>query len=389
MKILSDVRVARTKRLAKGLCFDALGLAMGELLLRLTLGYAPRKEDRLVFRQALRTPYVRFPPLLRALAAVPDARWMMRQAVLLVWRYQQQRGDGIDLFPAWITENSVDQVPDLIGEVFTAWTGPKLALLHLEKCGGIALMRWLAGCFHPFQIDPDPNRSQPPHLFERHSRGLGRDAARYPLVWGHYDLPSLRRLDADRLIVTLLREPRGRIVSLYHYWRSVTPNLLDPAEGNFTVALAHRLDLLEFLRHDDPFLRDYLDNFYVRRLTGLYATGAVADRLAEAPEAALAAARQALAGLAFVGITERMDESIARFAALIGVAPPPRAPRANSALDNPADPSGWFRSIARTALTSEIEAELDRLTSLDGPLYAEALARFEGVEQSRAAMAPA
>jgi hypothetical protein len=389
MTIWLGALVSKSTRLARNVCFDAMALVLGSLLLRLMLGYAPGSADRAVFRRALRTPYVKFPPLLRALTAVPDVRWMMRNAVLLVWHYQQERKNGVDLFPAHITDNSVDLVPDLMGQVFTAWTGPKIALLHLEKCGGIAFMRWLVEFFHPFQIDPDPNRSQPPHLFERHPGGLGRDAARFPLVWGHYDLPSLRRLDPGRLVFTVLREPRARIISLYHYWRSVTPNLLDPAEGNFTVALAHRLNLLDFLRHDDPFLRDYLDNFYVRRLTGFYATGAVTDRLAEAPEAALALARQALARLGFVGITERMDESMARFSALIGAPAPARAVHANTAETNPADPSGWFRGVSRTALTPEIEAELDRLTGLDQVLYAEALAHFNGVPVSGEAMAPA
>ena len=85
-------------------------------------------------------------------------------------------------------------------------------------------------------------------------------------------MPTFRRFDPDRAVFTVLREPRARLVSLYHYWRSVDPAKIDP-EISFAVGCAHRLSLEDFLNVDDPYLTDSIDNIYVRRLTGFYATG--------------------------------------------------------------------------------------------------------------------
>jgi hypothetical protein len=65
-------------------------------------------------------------------------------------------------------------------------------------------------------------------------------------------------------------------------------------------------------------LRDYIDNCYVRRLTGLYATGAAADRLAVDPDAALGQALAALDRLACIGIAEQFGDSLRLMAAAPG-----------------------------------------------------------------------
>lgn len=360
---------------------DLLAFTIGPALLRLSLGRRPSADERGAFRRALRTRYIddarEIPPLIRGLLVLPEARRIMRLAVGLAWYHERGRGGG-DPFADRVTPLGVPGVPDLTGNLFTAWTGPKLGFLHFEKCGGIAVMCWLSEQFHPDQIDPDPVRSMPPHLWFRAPCGLSRDIARYPLLWGHYGLPALERIDPERFIFTFLRDPRARIVSLYNYWRSVDPALLDPAEGNFTVAAAHRHDLLGFLRGSDPFIVNYLDNFYVRRLTGRYRTSAAHDPLHANPRVALTEAIAALDRIGFVGITERMDESVARLAKAIGAVPPGGKVRGNVAAENHTDPSGWFRAAPRAEITPEVAAELDRLTTLDRALYAEALGRFDG-----------
>jgi hypothetical protein len=220
------------------------------------------------------------PPVLAGLLALPGGGAMLRQAAALAWH--QERGT---LHPGG--------PPGLAGDLFTAWTGPAVAFLHMEKSGGSAVMRWLSQQFHPLQINPDQERELPPHLFHRATGALPDDTPRFALVWGHYDLPSLQRLAPGRFTFTILREPCARLLSLYHFWRSVDPGQVD-LDRSFAVALAHRLSLEDFLRCDDPLLTDLTDNLYTRRLTGLYATGAAADPLRRAPEAAQAQAARAL-----------------------------------------------------------------------------------------------
>ena len=337
------------------------GRVAAPVLLRLSLGRWPRPEAQARFARAFSDPSIKMPPMFSGLLGMPGGRDLLRHAAAYAWHGQRGSLDP-------------NGPPDLGGNLFTAWTGPPVSFVHIEKCGGIAVMRWLSTCFHPEQINRDDHRDLPPHLCYRTPALAGTDMARTPLVWGHYDAPTLRRVAPAHLMFTFLREPRARLRSLYHFWRSVEPTQLDP-DLSFSVMLAHRLSLLEFLQCDDPMLLDLTDNIYVRRLTGLYVTGATADPLADAPEAALAVARKALRELAFVGITERMDDSIAGLAARIGAPPPVAAARANVTAQNHEDPSGWFRNITVAEQNAEVEASLLRRTSLDAELYAEVFRR--------------
>ncbi len=334
------------------------------VILRLALGRWVPPQGRAWFAGGFADTAITVPPLIRGLLAMPGGRQMLFHAATYAWH--QERGT---LHPAG--------PPDLGGNLYTAWSGTPLAFLHFEKCGGIAVMHWLAAKFHPEQINPDDHRDLPPHLCYRTPALLGQDPARYPLIWGHYDLATLTRFAPGHMLFTLLREPRARLRSLYQFWRSVDPAVIDP-DLSFSVVLAHRLTMEEFFNHEDPMLIDLIDNIFVRRLTGLYATGAVTDPLRADPEAALQQAMRALDGLGFVGITESLQDSLAAFAAILGVPPPDGDIRANVTAENSADPSGWFRAIPAAELTPAAEAALDRRTGLDRVLYAHALARMNG-----------
>ncbi len=122
----------------------------------------------------------------------------------------------------------------------------------------------LSAQFHPLQIDADLRRAFPPHVLTPLPPFLLDRVRRCALVWGHYDVPSIRRLGADRFTFTLLREPKARIVSLYRYWRGQAALDLGWNGMNQPVLAAQRLSLAEFLATDDPWILDYIDNFYVR-----------------------------------------------------------------------------------------------------------------------------
>jgi hypothetical protein len=324
-------------------------------ILRLSLGRKATADERRQFNFGFTSQFANMPPLLFGLLGVPDGREALLRSAQLAWHRSRAdaKGDPVTAFS------------DLDGNIFAAWTGRKLGFLHIEKCGGCALLSWLARQFHPEQINADPCRDLPPHLFMRLTRG----PVPQPLIWGHYDIPTLQRLDPGRAIFTLLREPRARLLSLYHFWRSVDPAKIDP-EISFAVGYAHRLSLEDFLNHDDPCLIDMIDNLYVRRLTGFYASGAPVDRLRNAPEQALNLATETLQNLFHVGITEELDRSAADLATRLDIAPPAKPLRSNITAENHLDPSGWFRKIGRSQPSPAVQTALDRRTELDRELYA-------------------
>ncbi len=341
---------------------ETIGWLATPLLVCFAFGRWMGSDTRAGFRRGVADHGADLPPLFRGMLALPGGRQILRHVATHAWH--AERGT---LDPAG--------PPDLGGSLFTAWTGPGVSFLHIEKCGGIAAMQWLSRQFHPEQINPDDHRDLPPHLCYRTPAFTGIVPARFPMIWGHYDLPTLRRIAPAHLVFILLREPQARLLSLYRFWRSVEPTQIDP-DLSFSVALAHRLSLEDFLNCDDPLLLDLTDNLYVRRLTGLYATGAARDPLVADPDAALNAAALALETLGFVGLTEKLDPSLGGLAARLGIAAPPPGQRANVAADNHADPSGWFRASGQVERSPAVEAALSRRTGLDQALYARALAGF-------------
>jgi hypothetical protein len=330
-------------------------------LLRLTIGRRSTEAERAAFVQGFAARERPIPPVLRGLLAVPSARTLIGKLSdhLLVAAGRTEP----DAYPP--------DPPALGGSLFTIWDGPPLGFLHFEKCGGVALTRWLTQQFHPRQINADPHRDLAPHLYARLE-----NFASYPLVWGHYDLALLTRDDPARRIISLLRDPCDRLASLYYFWRSVDPAQFDP-DLAFAVARAHRLPIEAFLDCDEPLMLDLIDNVYVRRLTGLYASGAAVDPLAVDPETALNRARAAQDRLAAVGITERMDQSAAHFAACLGLASPQEELRANVTADNHRISGGFFRPMNRPPRSAGVQAALEQRTALDRIFYERAAARLQ------------
>jgi hypothetical protein len=330
-------------------------------ILRLCLGRWPDLQEVRQFGTGFAEGERLLAPILRGLYAVPAGRESLGQLAVLIMVRQGLVRRPADLGPRRIP------IPPYPGNPLSYWRRRPVAFLHFEKTAGLSFASVLTALFHPFQIDDDPERATAPHILSAFPAFTAPHLREHSLVWGHYDLPAFRRLDPTRPVVTILREPRARIVSLYHFWKSVDPELVRSLKVNFNVAAAHRLSLLEFLRSDDPLISNFVDNVYVRRLTGTYAISRGEDRLAADPQGCLADALAALDTLAYVGIVERGDDWLKALGATIGADLPARLPHRNTAAGNRSEPG--FVPVAREPLTPDIAAELARLTRWDDVIY--------------------
>jgi hypothetical protein len=348
----------------RALVLDSFAMIFAIPMLRLATGSWPRHAEVAAFRNAFQG-FTPLPPLMRALASVPSGREHLTRAMLASWLAADPVYQG-----KFRTELTADGCR--LGNSLRVWSGPKVAFLHLEKTAGMSLVAALAEQFHPLQIDDDLRRAFPPHVLTPLPPFLLPRVRRCALVWGHYDLPAIRRLGLDRFTFTVLRDPAARIVSLYRYWRGKAALDLGRDGMNQAVLAAQRLTLAEFLQSTDPFITNYTDNFYVRRLTGLYAT-ADGDPLQCRPDEVLRQALAALASLDFVGLTEDADGCLAQLGERLGFAPPRRAPRLNVT-----GPSPGRRTAASDPV---VQAALTRLTQLDQVVYDAARRRYVGMEK--------
>ncbi len=368
-------REAAWRRRLRTLVLAAMSAVLGRVLYRLCLGAWPTPDEARLFAAGLRDRSTPLPPCCRAMLNVPAAQLQLSRVLLVD---MLRRGAIVSppvpgIRGAWQAQHAL---PVQSGNPMVFWQGPPIAFLHLEKTAGISLATLLTDMFHPAQIDPDPCRTLAPHVATPFAGRPPAAIRRYALIYGHYDLPSLRRLDAGRIVITMLRDPVERILSLYYYWRSIDLTVL-PSGGSFpAVAMAHRCSLLEFLETDSPVVRDHIDNFYVRRLTGLYGTGAQADRVTDSPSLALSAALTGLRQIDFVGVTEEMAAGVAALGSFLGFTPPAVLPRANMAATNAATGGGVFHAVDRENLTPAHWRTLTRLTRLDAVVYRAACERW-------------
>lgn len=149
-----------------------------------------------------------------------------------------------------------------------------IAFLHVPKCAGTSLAtavrqalpghRWAPWIFDPDQFGPLAGRELSDELRERTlpdpAAFVGYDAA-----IGHFSLPSLLARFDPADVVTILREPRCRLLSHHQYWR----NLDDDAtvehdtwsEGNAT---ADELEFGDWLA--DPRVAYQTDNLFARMM---------------------------------------------------------------------------------------------------------------------------
>nr|WP_321985847.1 YkvA family protein [uncultured Lichenicoccus sp.] len=341
----------------------------GQFILRLILGRWPDAQEQQAFLRGLAATSHSLPPLLRAIAYVPAAAPLLSRGMLLS-AATDQGADRVAGGPALSDAQ-------MRGNLLTIWRGPKVRFLHFEKTAGSSLVVALQSQFHPLQIHSATALKTIGGLEPDRLAVLTAAHRSADLAWGHYDLPSLLSLDGDDACfrLCLLRDPKQRILSLYYFWKG---NLDEPGRH---VRLARENDLLAFLRIGEPAIRNEIDNLYVRRLTGLYATAA-GDPLQTAPEQALRQAEAAIGKLDFVGLSERLDDSLKVLGTQLGFTPPRRTPRVNVQADLERNALKPVRASSRETITAQIEAELAHLSRLDMVLYRRAGQRLDSLMQT-------
>ncbi|MFZ1925848.1 MAG: hypothetical protein WAU42_06875 [Solirubrobacteraceae bacterium] len=139
--------------------------------------------------------------------------------------------------------------------------------------------------------------------------------AAYPAVSGHFSLPTLNQITDPSSIVTILREPRTRLISLYIYWR--IPEIYE-RWNPYRVDMHALRPLAEFL--SEPRLAAVTDNQVCRMLlhgdSRVPSTSFIAN--SDIENVALDAIKR-LSTIGFVGLLELGDSAWRGVARLFGV----------------------------------------------------------------------
>jgi alpha-D-ribose 1-methylphosphonate 5-triphosphate synthase subunit PhnG len=252
--------------------------------------------------------------------------------------------------------------------------GDKLVFLHIEKCGGTTMRTMLEAQFAAHRICPE--------RFNGLADWTANELAAYDLFAGHFDLACCSVIPGRRnAIITMIREPKARLLSLYYFWKSHAPA---PAFGDHTlVGLARERTAVAFFSHPAVVRHPSIRDTMAGQLTRMMGSKEIVDgfpilsdedTILADPERSLQDAWGALCGLAAFGILERFEESRRLLNDRLGLQMQPIAPQ--QVLATLVSPMLDAVRPKREPVSAELAALLDALTPIDQALYARATALF-------------
>jgi hypothetical protein len=230
-----------------------------------------------------------------------------------------------------------------------------VVFLHIPKTSGTAITAALKKLFSPEEVCP----------------AIQQELPIYRLFAGHYYWNELSRVPSPRILFTVLREPRARLLSLYYYFRCF-PLRAEDRQKFPGRRKAQELLLRPYLMEEDYTVRRQVDNVITARLTGKDRLDS--GRLILDDDDAVDLAIEHLKSMDAFGLMDRYPES----AALIrraGIDLPPALERVYD-LASLRKTSG-FAVVEEQAIDEETAAEIRRCTRLDNRVYQWALGEFE------------
>jgi hypothetical protein len=245
---------------------------------------------------------------------------------------------------------------------------PRVAFLHIPKTGGTSLAHLLEGAFTEEEIFPD-------------RFGIGRHAVEYlsgfRLFRGHYTLQDILLIPGRVRVITVIREPRSRLISQYRFHRSL---ILEASAVRDDVLVAKAaLPFNDYLRDPDVRVHAGVDNPVTRTLFALHPGTPEALRATATaeyrggllrPQTAVAVACAALDAMAWVSTTEALDARAQSLGAALGLdldlARLGRRMVTDALAEAEPDRYRAAESVARDAETEELMAPL---TALDQQVY--------------------
>lgn len=233
-----------------------------------------------------------------------------------------------------------------------------VVFLHVPKTAGTSLAGMLAANFAPERVC----RAEP------HGELKGRTAhelGEFDFIYGHFDWSDLEAIPGPKQIVSVLRDPIQRSLSLYWYWRAHTWAYGVEELGSRGVQYAKSLSPEDFFTTAPPDVRGNFENTVARQLAGAgywkLDTGfTIPDR------EVVDICRRHINQMSFCGVTEHFDATTA--AILRRLQLPATASRRENTLMQQVQIPG-FETVTPTPPSAELTASLLRLTAIDSDLY--------------------
>jgi hypothetical protein len=228
-----------------------------------------------------------------------------------------------------------------------------LGFLHIPKTAGTSLVQALT---ENFALD----RVMPAEIvYDLHSHYPDRLQKEYDLLHGHVGMDVLAPVATQ--IVTLVREPTERIISLYNYWRAVPiesatvfeNGLIDPG-----VTLAKELSFRDFVECGHQRILNDIENGQAFQIaTSNNDEGRLTLR-GQSEDEIFAHCQANLANMTVVGVTDHLNRFEQHLRRRTGIK-----------LNMPRQNVTQERRITRDSLPDDLTRYIRRLTEIDYRVY--------------------
>lgn len=243
-----------------------------------------------------------------------------------------------------------EQARQLRSQNLKEQSSSSVVLLHIPKTGGSSLHSLLLACF--------PKEKVAPIRYNQLLDYPPEELNRFCFFSGHFHIDTLSVVADPKQIITMLREPRSRLLSDYYFARAHKWSYIYSEPKRFSIAPhpfdeAKSLNLLPFLQK----MGSELGSCMVRNLSSNNLS--LDDRIAQAKEN--------LSAFAAFGLLERMSESIETIFSILRLPVPEAVPtllerRTLAELE-------YFEKVEEEELTAEIEDILEKSIQPDKLLY--------------------
>lgn len=240
----------------------------------------------------------------------------------------------------------------------------KIVFFHIPKTGGATLHQLLCPNFQTDTIYPERGSS--------HERFNGEDMEAYKLISGHFTADQCRKIPDKKVVFTLLRDPKQRLLSHYYFLKSHRKEFILNIGYDMEALLSKELDLFSFLTDERIRNSPLVDNVMTRYLSDaelINPSGRIQNE-----ELVVESAKRRIDALDGICILEHFHDSLRLLFSMLGLPLPSTIDRHMSF--ESLTTYSHCEPVEREKITIEIDEALDALTHLDRQVYLHALKRF-------------